>query len=144
MTCVEYLSIEEVAQRLQLHVRTVRRYVRGGRLKSVRVGKQYRIAPEDLAAFVTPGAAALSSERVARRRHVEITGVLAIDVISAEEADRLGSAIKATARGWHRGYRPLEVQSLYDLNRAHLKLILTGDLPGIGDLLDLVQLLAGP
>jgi len=51
MPSAEYLSIEQVAQRLQLHVRTVRAYVRSGRLKAVRVGKQYRIAPEDVAAF---------------------------------------------------------------------------------------------
>jgi excisionase family DNA binding protein len=30
-----------------LHVRTVRKYVRDGRLKAVRIGKQYRIARDD-------------------------------------------------------------------------------------------------
>ncbi len=41
-------SVEEVAARLGLHVRTVRNYVRDGRLKAVRIGKQYRIAAADL------------------------------------------------------------------------------------------------
>ena len=44
-------SAEQVADRLGLHVRTVRNYVREGRLKAVRIGKQYRIAGEDLAAL---------------------------------------------------------------------------------------------
>jgi hypothetical protein len=61
----------------------------------------------------------------------------------AEEAERLSGAVKATATGWHRGYRRLEVQSLYSLDRADLKLVLTGDLPGIIDLLEMIQLLAG-
>ncbi|MEW2439811.1 helix-turn-helix domain-containing protein, partial [Streptomyces caniferus] len=44
-------SVEQVAERLGLHVRTIRNYVRDGRLPAVRIGKQYRIAHEDLEAF---------------------------------------------------------------------------------------------
>ena len=44
-------SVEQVAESLGLHVRTVRDYVRGGRLKAVRIGKQYRIARADLDAL---------------------------------------------------------------------------------------------
>ena len=39
----ELYSVEQVAERLGLHVKTVRSYVREGRLKAVRIGKQYRI-----------------------------------------------------------------------------------------------------
>ncbi len=45
----ELLSVEQVAELLGLHVRTVRNYVRDGRLKAVRIGKQYRITRTDLA-----------------------------------------------------------------------------------------------
>jgi excisionase family DNA binding protein len=34
-------SIEEVAKLLGLHVRTVRNYVREGRLKAIRIGKLF-------------------------------------------------------------------------------------------------------
>ena len=47
----ELYSVEQVAERLGLHVKTVRSYVREGRLKAVRIGKQYRIAREDLEAM---------------------------------------------------------------------------------------------
>jgi excisionase family DNA binding protein len=47
----ELFSVEQVADRLGLHVRTVRAYVRDGRLKAVRIGKQYRIARADLEAL---------------------------------------------------------------------------------------------
>src|SRR5262245_17738374 len=45
-------SVEQVAQRLGLHVKTVRGYVREGKLKAVRIGKQYRIAREDFEALL--------------------------------------------------------------------------------------------
>ena len=47
----EMYSVEQVADRLGLHVRTVRGYIRAGRLKAVRIGKQYRIARADLDAL---------------------------------------------------------------------------------------------
>ncbi|HEX5997016.1 MAG TPA: helix-turn-helix domain-containing protein, partial [Jiangellales bacterium] len=47
----EMYSVEQVAHRLGLHVRTVRGYIRTGRLKAVRIGKQYRIAGADLDAL---------------------------------------------------------------------------------------------
>ena len=36
-------SVEEVADRLDLHVKTVRRIIREGRLPAKRIGKAYRI-----------------------------------------------------------------------------------------------------
>src|ERR1700735_1598499 len=45
------MSVEQGAEVLKLHVRTVRSYVRDGRLKATRIGKQYRIALSDLEAF---------------------------------------------------------------------------------------------
>ena len=50
-------SAEEAAQILGLQVRTVRNYVREGRLPGVRIGKQYRIARADLEAFTAGGIA---------------------------------------------------------------------------------------
>lgn len=139
----EYISIEGVAERLQLHVRTVRKYVRSGRLKAVRIGKQYRVSSADLAAFTGPPAAALPTEEVARRRHTEVTAVVQIDVISAEDAARVSEAVQTSSRGWHWGHSPLSIQSIYDRDRTRLKLILTGHLPGVSDLLNFTNLLAG-
>ncbi|MEE3921927.1 helix-turn-helix domain-containing protein [Micromonospora sp. BRA006-A] len=52
-------SVEQVADLLGLHVRTVRGYIRSGRLRATRIGKQYRIARADLDALTgRPTAAA--------------------------------------------------------------------------------------
>jgi excisionase family DNA binding protein len=45
-----YLA-DEVAGLLNLHVKTIRRSVRDGRLKARRIGKEYRIARADLDDF---------------------------------------------------------------------------------------------
>ena len=45
-------STEETAEILQLHINTVRRYIKEGALRASKVGKAYRVQEKDLQAFV--------------------------------------------------------------------------------------------
>jgi excisionase family DNA binding protein len=42
------LTPEQVADILQIHILTVYNYIRQGKLGAVRVGRSYRIVPDDL------------------------------------------------------------------------------------------------
>ncbi len=46
------LTPEQVAGILQVHVLTVYGYIRRGKLEAVRLGRSYRIIPEDLTRFI--------------------------------------------------------------------------------------------
>jgi|WetSurMetagenome_2_1015567.scaffolds.fasta_scaffold00638_7 excisionase family DNA binding protein len=46
------LTPEQVADILQIHVLTVYNYIRKGKFEAVRLGRTYRIDPEDLERFV--------------------------------------------------------------------------------------------
>lgn len=73
----QYYSVDQVAELLDLHVRTVRGYVRDGRLKATRIGKQYRIAREDLEAFTgrpAPSSSPPPARNGARPRHPSSCG----------------------------------------------------------------------
>lgn len=50
------IDLEEAAQRLGLSVSTVRRLVRDGELTAYRIGKQIRLRPEEVDAFVNANA----------------------------------------------------------------------------------------
>src|SRR3979409_1616186 len=97
----ELYSVEQVAERLGLHVRTVRNYVREGRLKAVRIGKQYRIARADLEALTGLAVPATAQESAVRHRHVGASSVVQIDAISAADADRLSTLLLAAVGGRH-------------------------------------------
>lgn len=47
-----YLSTQEVADRLGVSVFTIRRYIRSGKLKAVRLDAGYRVSREDMADFL--------------------------------------------------------------------------------------------
>lgn len=52
MTREALLTIDEVAERCRVSSRTVRRWIGAGDLPAHRLGRQLRIAPNDLSAFL--------------------------------------------------------------------------------------------
>lgn len=48
----QYLSAEEIAQRLNVGPATVRKWLRDGKLKGVRAGRLWRVKEIDLHAFL--------------------------------------------------------------------------------------------
>ncbi|MEV4497587.1 helix-turn-helix domain-containing protein [Micromonospora arborensis] len=127
-------SVEQVADRLGLHVRTVRGYIRSGRLRAVRIGKQYRIAGSDLDALTgqAPAATTVSGQ-------AEVSSIMQIDGVDRAAADRLGTLVLASANASHDQANPLRVQTVYDEQRHRMKIIILGDPASTAELLHLLD-----
>lgn len=123
----ELYSVEQVAERLGLHVRTVRNYVRDGRLDAVRIGKQYRIAREDLEAFTGRPVGDTPRESARRHRHVEVSSVVQVDAIDADTASRVSTLVMGSLNGRRAEDAFLRVQTAYDEQRASMKIIVLGN-----------------
>lgn len=132
-------SVEQVADRLGLHVRTVRGYVRDGRLKAVRIGKQYRIAHEDLEEFTGRPVTGPPRETARRHRHLEVSSIVQIDAISAETASRVATLLMASTANRRHGDDPLRIDTAYDEERARMKIILMGGLTDSARLLEYIN-----
>lgn len=141
-------SAEEAAQLLGLQVRTVRNYVREGRLPGVRIGKQYRIARADLEAFTAGTVAADGMLPSAARPPgespgaavAEVSSVAQVDAIGAQAAERLERTLLAVAAGAaSREGAPLRVEPLYDAERQRMKVIVVGSLAETADVLRIVD-----
>ncbi len=124
----ELYTVEQVADLLNLHVRTVRSYVREGKLKAVRIGKQYRIVREDLEAMTGRPTTPLDRDSVPRHRHIEVSSIVEIDAISQDLAMRLANMLPAAAKGRPDSDEPLRIESIYNEERARLKVIIAGSI----------------
>jgi excisionase family DNA binding protein len=49
----EYLTVQEIAKMLKVHEQTVFRWIREGKLESVKIGSNLRITREQLDEFIT-------------------------------------------------------------------------------------------
>jgi excisionase family DNA binding protein len=133
----DFYSIDEVAERLGLHVRTVRNHVRDGKLKAVRIGKQYRIAREDLEALT-------GRDPVRRTRHSEVSSIVTIDALPREQADRITTTLTASAQSRDPDDQKLRIDTIYDEERARLKIIVTGGITTTASMLKFVEMLLRP
>jgi excisionase family DNA binding protein len=129
---MEQYTVDQVAGLLGLHVKTVRNYVRDGRLPAVRIGKQYRISKADLAEFAGLPAAAPA------RRHAEVSSIVQIDGVARGEMDRVSTMVMASLAGRPHGLR---VEFVYDEERAHLKIIVLGGLEASAQVLRIIDAL---
>lgn len=128
-------SVEQVADLLGLHVRTVRGYIRSGRLPAVRIGKQYRIARADLDALtggVRPAPAGPGASSV------EVSSIVRIDGVDRAGADRLGTLVLAGAQARRVGGPPLRVQTVHDSERHRMTIVILG---GAADTAEVLHLL---
>ncbi|MEV4876272.1 helix-turn-helix domain-containing protein [Streptomyces cyaneofuscatus] len=137
----ELYSIGEVAERLGLHVRTVRNYVRDGRLKAVRIGKQYRISRADFEALT--GNPSTASADVGRG-HLEVSSIVQIDAIGPDAAHRLSTFVTASAQSPRDAPDPLRVQTVHDRERARMKIVILGGAAATAELLHLIDGVLGP
>ena len=127
---------EQVADQLGLHVRTVRRYIREGRLEAVRGGKRYRVTREALESFtgvsMTPGPAMSVPA-------TDVSTIVAIDDVERDDAERLTTYLMASANGRPDREAPVRVETIYYPDRRRLKVVCSGDLASTMAVLALIN-----
>lgn len=130
-----YHSPDDVADLLGLHVRTVRRHIREGRLPATRIGNRYRIAPPDLEAFAggpvtppPPGRPPVDAE---------VTAVVELSSVTRADADRLTTLLTAAA-GSREDRSRLRVDVAHDPDRQRVKVVVIGTIAHTQAVLGLV------
>jgi len=131
-------SLDQVAEQLGLHVRTVRSYVRGGRLKAVRIGKQYRVAREDLESITGPSG---PRSAIARHRHAEVSSVVQVDAVSEGTARRVTDHLRDAVAKPRDDGSALRVETIYDLGHAQMKVIVIGTLSAAANIFELLEVI---
>ena len=128
-------SLDQVAERLGLHVRTVRAYVRTGRLKAIRIGKQYRVAREELESIV---GTSNSRDAVSRRRRAEVSSVVQMDAVTQNMVLRVTDHLRSAVKTPRDDGSALRVETIYDKGHAQLKVIVIGSLSAAANVFGLL------
>jgi excisionase family DNA binding protein len=132
-------TVDQAAEFLRLHVKTVRGYVRDGRLEATRIGKSYRIARADLEAFAGVSPPAPTRQAVIRRRQAHASTVIRVDAVSPELRDRVAGLISGIATTPSDTSERLHITVNYDEEHAIMTVILTSGLTSSAEILRLVS-----
>jgi excisionase family DNA binding protein len=133
----DFFTIADVAAKLQLHAKTVLNFVHEGRLKAMRIGKQYRIAPNDLHAFMR-GTAPVAAGEVRHARYIEVSSVLNIDLVDAVRANRVASFLQSACDAQIGSDEHVRVDCIHNAETARLKIIVSGRVETAAYLMGLV------
>lgn len=125
-------TVEQVAERLRLHPKTVLRFIREGRLRATRVGKSYRIVASDLEAFAGVDASAA-------KRMVRVTSVLEVGNLDLNEAQKIATFLSAALMGTQARPDSIQLTTAFDQAAGLLKVVIIGSPADTAQLLQLVQ-----
>jgi excisionase family DNA binding protein len=137
----QLFTVDEVAERLNLHVKTVRRFIREGRFPAKRIGKEYRITRSGLDDFAGTSAGSPNGA-IARTRQILVSSIVDVDAISPEDSQRITTLIMAGLNA-RRGEPDFpRVDSVYDADRGRLRIMITAGPTLTCDLLRIIATLA--
>lgn len=132
------LSAHEAAGLLGLHVRTVRRYIREGRLDAVRVGNRYRISRESLEALLDGTLETSLFDPSRSRPRGDVSSVVDLQPIHQDDAQRLTTLVLGAASTGDGRHPKLGVQLVHEPDRERLRVVITGSTADTAALLALI------
>ncbi len=128
----ELLTVEAAAAALQLHPKTVLRFIREGRLKAAKVGRAFRIPRAEIDAL-----AGLDTVQSRTGTKVRATSIVEIEDLTIEEAQRIVTLMQASISAPKPD--PIQLETAYDRHRRSLKLVIIATPGDAGALLSLLS-----
>lgn len=133
----EIYTVEQFAERLKLHPKTVLRFIREGRLRAVKVGKSYRILRSELEAMT--GVVRARGPAAAAR----VTSIVDMPEVGPDLAERLARQVPAMRIAEAAHADPMNLSVAYDPARRALKIVIVGSIEDTGVVLKMIQVVAG-
>lgn len=138
MSGIYLVTVEQAAEHLSVHPKTVLRYIHTGQLPATRVGKSYRIVRTELEAF-----SGMTSSKPETLVEVRATCIVDIVNLSQERAERVATFLQSAALTADSHTAPLNLQTAYDPLAKTMKVVLIGSPSDVSKLLEMVHLEMG-
>ncbi len=131
-----YYTVDQVAELINLHPKTLQRYIREGKLKATKLGKSYRITGHDLSAF-TEGTRfdTLSNHEIlippklkSNRKPAMVSSVVDIPVLSKDESIRIANMMTALLNAQTQRESPASLTAQFLESEGVLRLMIWGNL----------------
>jgi len=92
-----FYTVEQISDMLNIHPKTIQRYIREGKLCATKIGKSWRVTGHDLSVFTESAETSNTSKKSDKNNEGKLTvsSVIDIDVAGTEEAIRIINALTA-------------------------------------------------
>ncbi len=92
----EFYTVDQISKMLNIHQKTIQRYIREGKLRATKIGKSWRVSGHDLSSFTENNEAAYNkNSESSTENRVKASSVVDINVTSRDEANRISNSLTA-------------------------------------------------
>ncbi len=143
----KYYTVDEIAEMIKIHPKTVQRYIREGRLKATKVGKSWRVSGHDLSTFTEGGSvsegAPLSMGESFERGEIKVSAVVDIPGVDTQESIRIANTLTAISNSKPPEYGASAMQTQYLMSEKVVRVMIWGSLDFTQIILDAIATLSG-
>jgi len=138
-------TVHELAEILSLHPKTVQRFLREGKIKATKIGREWRVQKEDLRDFAHAELSALPADeprattRLADR--VQVTAVIELDEGHSSEVSRISNSLIAALNSKDPRFGEARYDLVYHPEVRKARFVISGTPLLIRTILELVDVL---
>jgi excisionase family DNA binding protein len=141
----KYYTVDEIAELIKIHPKTIQRYIREGRLKATKVGKSWRVSGHDLSTFTegssASGDAPLIAGESSDRGEIKVSTVVDIPAVNTRESVRIANTLTAISTSKPAEYGATSMQTQYLMSEKVIRVMIWGSLGFTRIILDAIATL---
>ena len=151
----KFYTIDQIAEILGMHHKTIRKFITEGKLRANKVGKQWRISGHDLSLFMEDNNVniknnnKLESEKIEfstgdvdsnnKTSKINVSTVIDINEVDIDEHKRISNMLLALMNSKDSKIRNSTIIIKYYKNNKNLKVMLWGDIEFTNAMLDFIS-----
>lgn len=135
----DYYTVEQISNMLNIHPKTIQRYIKEGKLRATKIGKGWRISGHDLSTFIECNSKKILGNQSERR--IMVSSVIDINVYDKGDAIRIMNTLTASLNVKPSEYGQSSMQSQYIERENMVRVTLWGDIRFIAIMMDTIATL---
>jgi excisionase family DNA binding protein len=134
----DYYTVEQISTMLNIHPKTIQRYIREGKLRATKIGKGWRITGHDLSTFTESNSYEIPNLK--GRQYPNVTASSVIDIItsSKENAIHIMNTLTAALNSKPLEYGRSSMQSQYIERENMIRVTLWGEIRFMAIMMDAI------
>ena len=127
-----YYTVDQISEMLNMHPKTIQKYIREGKLKATKFGKSWRVTGDDLSMFTECEKKSINSmfenETKPMKSRVMVSAVVDIDVYEREEGIRIANMLTAAMNSKPSEYGKSTLNAQFIEEESKLRIMLWGNI----------------
>lgn len=117
----KYYSVDEIAKILGMHVKTIQKYIREGKIQATKIGKAWQVSGHDLSLF-------MGQEPEPVTKSAKVSSVVDLTIDSNDDAIRISNMLTASMKMNDIQYKGSTINIMYIEAEHILRIMLWGNL----------------